>query len=61
MKKLLLAPTLFLVSAIPSFGENEKAQKERPSVLTFSDKSRISGIPKSVEAEKNSSFLTPLL
>jgi hypothetical protein len=52
VKKLLLASTLFLVSAIPSFGEDEETSKERPSVLTFSDKSRISGTPKSVEAEK---------
>ena len=52
MKKLLLASTLFLVSAVPSFGEDEETSKDRPSVLTFSDKSRISGTPKSVEAEK---------
>ncbi|HBI31663.1 MAG TPA: hypothetical protein DDY45_06470, partial [Verrucomicrobiales bacterium] len=52
MKKLLLAPTLFLVSGIPCLSQNDKTLKERPSILTFSDKSRISGFPKSVEAEK---------
>jgi hypothetical protein len=52
VKKLLLAPTLFLVSGIPCLSQNDKTLKERPSILTFSDKSRISGFPKSVEAEK---------
>jgi hypothetical protein len=57
VKKLLLAPALFLIAGLPSLAEDDGAKKERPSILTFSDKSRISGIPKSVEAEKKQIIL----
>ncbi|MEN8783854.1 MAG: hypothetical protein ABF379_05775 [Akkermansiaceae bacterium] len=57
MKKLLLAPVLLLITSFPTLADDNQPKKERPSILTFSDKSRISGTPKSVVTENKQLIL----